>query len=159
VETESVQAATIARVMQDGEVLGATLVGWLSVFCAHCQRYASHHVPMVTARRQTRAHAASTGTETYVTDVLTGGRPTTATRVCTDDSCSTHISAICREGCDHGTCSTPGECDCNSHWTGARCNMCAIGFSGSDCNTGLIDDPCLIIKYSHLQRRMQERWL
>jgi hypothetical protein len=72
---------------------------------------------------------------------------------------STHVSAICREGCDHGTCSTPGDCDCNSHWTGARCNMCAIGYSGSDCNTGLIDALQMILKSSHLQRGMQERRL
>ncbi len=81
VETESVQAATTARAMLDGEVPGAMSVRWLSVSCAKYQRFASRHVPMVNARRRTRAHATSIGVETCATDVVTDGRPTTATQV------------------------------------------------------------------------------
>ncbi len=80
-ETESVQVATAVRAMLDGEVQGVTLVRWLPVSCAKYQQFASHLVPMETARPQTRAHAMSIGAEACATDVVTHGRPMTVTRV------------------------------------------------------------------------------
>ena len=34
------------------------------------------------------------------------------------------FSAICKEGCQHGHCSQPGECICHPGWFGPNCDQC-----------------------------------
>ena len=34
------------------------------------------------------------------------------------------FTAVCKEGCLNGHCSSPGECICNRGWTGPNCTQC-----------------------------------
>lgn len=47
------------------------------------------------------------------------------------------LTPICSASCVHGSCKLPGECNCDAHWTHANCDICEMGWSGVDCNTGL----------------------
>ncbi len=44
--------------------------------------------------------------------------------------------------CHSGICNAPGECECRSHWVGDTCSMCALGWSGTDCNTAICLANC-----------------
>jgi hypothetical protein len=35
---------------------------------------------------------------------------------------SDHYAAFCAEGCVNGTCSVPGDCNCNAGWSGSLCS-------------------------------------
>ena len=48
-------------------------------------------------------------------------------------SCLRFVLVPCRPGCQHGSCSVPGECTCDPNWTGALCNSCVAGFAGPNC--------------------------
>ena len=52
------------------------------------------------------------------------------------------LSAICKGGCDHGSCLTPGTCVCDTHWAGDLCNICAPGWSDLYCETAVCTPGC-----------------
>jgi hypothetical protein len=44
-----------------------------------------------------------------------------------------HTKAVCRAGCDQGTClNAPGTCTCNSGWTSGASGLCDIGMTFLD---------------------------
>ena len=51
--------------------------------------------------------------------------------------------AVCKDGCIHGTCQSPGECSCEVGWTGNHCDQC-IPMAG--CQNGGCDGSPLACK-------------
>ncbi len=44
--------------------------------------------------------------------------------------------AICKPGCQRGSCFVPGECICAPGFTGELCDECSEGWAGDDCSQG-----------------------
>ena len=47
---------------------------------------------------------------------------------------SLHYIAHCLQGCQHGDCTDPNTCTCQSGWTGDSCNIGMISFNYIDYN-------------------------
>ena len=51
--------------------------------------------------------------------------------------------AICKPGCDRGSCFLPGECNCDGNFSGELCNECAAGWTSADCTQGALIMFCV----------------
>jgi hypothetical protein len=49
---------------------------------------------------------------------------------------------VCSQGCQHGTCVAPDNCQCSGHFTGSSCSQCTSGWSGSECNNPVCNPSC-----------------
>lgn len=58
----------------------------------------------------------------------------------TGSACNT---PICISDCNnHGTCVSPGTCECNEHWATPLCSSCVTGWTGIACDTPICTTNC-----------------
>ena len=85
-----------------------------------------------------RSPSSAAATRATPDSTATSVRFLSALNLRVHNSSITFLSAVCREGCVHGTCKEPGECTCHPGWTGEDCSECV---PLPDCQNGFCEKP------------------
>ena len=67
-------------------------------------------------------------------------------------------SAICSQGCFHGSCTSPGYCSCDSGWTGTACNEGTLAFSFTYYCISKQKNNCMFFYHNNYRYQWMWHW-